>query len=325
MLETCGESPVYEIDNGERYDNHIYVKREDLLPFSLGGNKVRIAREFFQDMRAKGCDTMIAYGNARSNLCRVIANECCIRKIPCYIINSREEYEEESAHTSNSRLMELMGAKIVPCRKDNIARTVENTMENIRSHGGRPYYIFGNKFGTGNEAVAARAYARAYKEISAYEERNQLEFDYIFHASGTGSTQAGLICGHLLAKDKAQIVGILISSREYGRAVSIIREGAVSYLSSIGHEIVTDLSEEIHLEGKYNKGGYGIYDNEILKCMKRAFLYSSLPLDPVYTGKAYWGMQEYLREHKIKGKNILFIHTGGTPLFFDCLNAGELK
>lgn len=35
-------------------NNLIFVKREDLLPFSFGGNKVRIALEFINDMYAQG-------------------------------------------------------------------------------------------------------------------------------------------------------------------------------------------------------------------------------------------------------------------------------
>ena len=45
-----------------------------------------------------------------------------------------------------------------------------------------------------------------------------------------------------------------------------------------------------------------------------------IPLDATYTGKAFMGMTEYITENMIKNKNILFIHTGGTPLFFDCIN-----
>ena len=44
-----------------------------------------------------------------------------------------------------------------------------------------------------------------------------------------------------------------------------------------------------------------------------------IPLDSTYTGKAYAGMRAYLNKQGIRGKNILFIHTGGTPLFFDDL------
>ena len=40
---------------------------------------------------------------------------------------------------------------------------------------------------------------------------------------------------------------------------------------------------------------------------------------PTYTGKAFWGMKNYLEENEIRDSNILFIHTGGTPLFYDNL------
>ena len=42
-----------------------------------------------------------------------------------------------------------------------------------------------------------------------------------------------------------------------------------------------------------------------------------MPLDGTYTGKAFYGMKQYIGEHGLQGKNILFLHTGGTPLFFD--------
>ena len=53
-------SPIYKIKDTTGNENNVYVMREDLIPFSLGGNKVRIAEEFFLDMKEKGCDTLIA-------------------------------------------------------------------------------------------------------------------------------------------------------------------------------------------------------------------------------------------------------------------------
>ena len=44
-----------------------------------------------------------------------------------------------------------------------------------------------------------------------------------------------------------------------------------------------------------------------------------IPMDSVYTAKAYEGMKKYLDDKDIKNSDILFIHTGGTPLFFDDL------
>lgn len=38
--------------------NHFYMKREDLLPYSFGGNKVRFAQKFIEDMKREHCDSM---------------------------------------------------------------------------------------------------------------------------------------------------------------------------------------------------------------------------------------------------------------------------
>lgn len=317
--------PIYQIRDRNRSGNRIYVMREDLIPVSMGGNKVRIAAEFFEDMKTKGCDVMVAYGNLRSNLCRVIANQCYMRKIPCYIICSKEETDGDELETSNSRMMRLFDAKIVLCSKNSIADTVEKTMKAIEDGGHKPYYIYGNKFGTGNEGVAAGAYAKAYHKLKVYEKEHNCSFDYIFHASGTGATQAGLISGHILEKDQTKVVGILISSRTCERATAIIREGVQSYLERMGRPWDEIWERELILASDYTKGGYGVFDEEIVSCIRLELQENSLPLDPVYTGKAFLGMQKYITEQKIKGKNILFIHTGGTPLFYDCLADGTIK
>ena len=65
------KTPVIQIPDEK---NSIYVKRDDLLPFSFGGNKVRIALEFINDMKKQGKDCIVGYGNARSNLSRALAN-----------------------------------------------------------------------------------------------------------------------------------------------------------------------------------------------------------------------------------------------------------
>lgn len=312
-------SPIYSIADRNKTGNQIYVMREDLLPFALGGNKVRIAQEFFLDMKKKGCDTMIAYGNVRSNLCRVIANRCYIEKIPCYIICSKEE-DDKTEVTGNSRLMKLLDAKLVFCDKSNIAGTVEGLMKSLQADGRKPYYIYGDKFGTGNEGTPAKAYAKVYDMLLEYQKNFKVAFDYIFHASGTGSTQAGLTCGAIVNGSKTKIMGVLISSREYDRALSIIKEGMVSWFAEQGVEWKSDYETSIHLLDQYKKGGYGKYDQDIVSCIRDEFAQNSLPLDPTYTGKAFWGMEQYLLEKNIKGKHILFIHTGGSPLFYDALH-----
>jgi D-cysteine desulfhydrase len=50
-----------------------------------------------------------------------------------------------------------------------------------------------------------------------------------------------------------------------------------------------------------------------------------IPLDPTYTGKAWWGMGQFLKQHDLKGKTVVFLHTGGLPLFFDLMEQLDIK
>ena len=67
--------------------------------------------------------------------------------------------------------------------------------------------------------------------------------------------------------------------------------------------------------------GYGQDDNRVRSTIRMVLKEYGIPLDPVYTGKAFMGMTEYIKKEELKDKNILFIHTGGTPLFFDGLKS----
>ena len=314
------ETPIQKLDLPNDRGIRLYCKREDLLPFSLGGNKVRIGEQFYRDMLEKNCDCMVVYGNSRSNLCRVLANMCCAGGIPCYMICSGEDHDDPGIMTNNSRLMRWLGAEVIPCDKKGIAQTVEDTMNDLTARGYRPYYIFGNKFGEGNEGTPVQAYADGYREIRAFEEREQIRFSHLFFASGTGSTQCGLVSGKLLEGGDEKIVGISISSREYERAMNVMKNGIRDYFRKRGFELPENFEKELILETSFRKGGYGLYDQEILDVIREQFTRNGLPLDPTYTGKAFAGMLHYLKDNDIRDTNILFIHTGGSPLFYDCLH-----
>lgn len=262
---------------------------------------------------------MIIYGNSRSNLCRVLANLCCAEKIPCYMICSSEENEEHPIETNNSRLMKWLGAEVIPCRKTEIAQTVEQTMNRLTEEGYHPYYIFGDKFGTGNEGTPVQAYVDGYREILAWEKEQNISFSHIFAASGTGSTQCGLVSGKLLEQGTEQIIGLSISSREYDRAIRIMESGISDYFAKNHLVLPEGWESELHLEMGYRQGGYGQYDERILQVIREEFCRNGLPLDPTYTGKAFWGMKQYIEEHQLQDCDVLFIHTGGTPLFYDCI------
>ena len=156
---------------------------------------------------------------------------------------------------------------------------------------------------------------KAYREIQKFEEKNGIYFDYIFHASGTGTTQAGLVCGKLLSGDqKRNIVGISIA-REKERGRDVVKDSIREYLGVDFERLYRE--EELVFTDAYRLGGYGQYHEGVREMIPRVMKQEGIPMDTTYVGKAFWGMCRYVEENGIKDKNILFIHTGGTPLFFD--------
>lgn len=307
-------SPVQEL--GELAGgNRLFVKREDLIPVSFGGNKARKATLFFEKIDRCGYDCVVSYGGSHSNHCRVVANLAAARNLPCVLIGP----EEVSDETFNSRMMRLFGAKIVSVPVQQVHDTIEQTLQTLREQGKNPYFIQGG--GHGN--LGTEAYVRCYEEIRAWEAEKRLRFDFIFLASGTGTTQAGLICGQLLHGDARNVVGISIA-RKNPRGRNVVLESVRDYLTAHGYPVNEDVLEKatVFLDD-YTGDGYGKDNPEIDRTIRETLIRYGLPLDSTYTGKAFTGMERYLTEQGIKGKNILFLHTGGTPLFFDDLMKNE--
>ena len=302
---------------GEEQRNKLFIKREDLIPYSFGGNKARKAFLFFNKIDSGNFDYVVTYGSSHSNHCRIVSNMAAARKIKCCIISPLEV----SDITYNSYFMQLFGAKIITVPVDRVHDTIDVTLRQLMKDGQKPYFIPGG----GHSIIGTKAYVQCYNEICDYEFTNKIHFDFIFFASGTGTTQAGLICGQLLHEDEREIVGISIArNKSRGREIIInsiheflFKQKAAQFISE------EDIQRRTIFIDDYIGVGYSKKNETILSTIKDALIKYGLPLDSTYTGKAFYGMKQYLFTHQIQSKNILFIHTGGTPLFFNDLDLFE--
>lgn len=302
------KTPI-ELLSGEYGSNQIYMKRDDMLPFSFGGNKVRKAAEFYKEIKNSGADVIMTYGSNSSNHCRIIANMAAAMGLSCHIISP----EENRTILYNTSLVEKFGATIETCPVNQVAQTIENRKKAYQREGKKPYFIVGG--GHGNPGT--EGYVKAYREICEQEKELGIHFDYIFHASGTGATQAGLVCGQLMTGDVSRnIVGISIA-REEARGRDVVKESIHEYLGEQFEQLYQE--EYLVFTDKYRCGGYGCFHREIEEVIESVMLQEGIPMDTTYVGKAFWGMLEYSKAFDIKNKKILFIHTGGTPLYFDRL------
>ena len=308
--------------------------------------KTEKAQKFYKEILEKEPDVLVTYGSSSSNHCRIIANLAKALGISCQIISP----EENNHETANSKIVSSLGAKVKYCAVSRVKETIDETIAELEKTG-KPYFIMGG--GHGNPGT--EGYIDAYREILEYEKEQGMHFDYIFHASGTGATQAGLIVGQLLSKKddwntegqllskknnqnmegqfskkdvKQKIVGISIA-RLAQPGGKVVLESVADYLEAMAADqritvaekesMIKEAEEQLCFTDKYRLEGYGSYNESVLKAIEEAEHLEGIAMDTTYVGKAFWGMQEYLREEKIEGKKILFIHTGGTPLYFNRL------
>lgn len=292
--------------------NRLYIKRDDMIPYSFGGNKARKGKLFFEEIDHGGYDCVVTYGSSHSNHCRIIANMAAERGMDCFIVGPTEVSEP----TFNSKFMQLFGAEVTTVPVDEVHDTIESKLNELTVQGRMPYFIPGG--GHGN--IGTEAYVQCYQEIQEYEQEQGIYFDYIFFASGTGTTQAGLVCGQLMSHESRQIIGISIA-RKNPRGRNVVIDSIQEYL----HDRKVVLPEELIQQktlflDDFTGTGYGKESRLVIDTIKNVMIRYGIPLDSTYTGKAFYGMEQYLVHENVTEKNILFIHTGGMPLFFDDVN-----
>ena len=124
-------------------------------------------------------------------------------------------------------------------------------------------------------------------------------------------TIAGLIAGKFLSGSQVKITGICVA-RESEITLTRIQNHVDAYLKR--H---VDLESLVEITDEFLCGGYGRIDQEVEDTIRETYSTHGVALDPIYTGKAFRGMKKFIEKNHLSGEKILFIHTGGLPLFFD--------
>ena len=123
------------------------------------------------------------------------------------------------------------------------------------------------------------------------------EYDIVSLAAGTGGTTAGIIKNKVCKHIKILSVPVL--------------KGGI-FLKKDIESLLKYAPNNLELLCDYHFGGYAKTTTELLEFIGDINEDHNIPLDPVYTGKAFFGLLDYLKRNEInKDTSILFIHTGG--------------
>ena len=286
---------------GTRYGNELFIKRDDTIDFVFGGNKARKIEYFLKVALDEGANCLATYGSFNSNHCRITAAAAARYHLGCVLIC--EDSMRDETLPGNELLIGLLGARRVWCDVKEVAPTIERELSKLRLEGKRPYFIKGG----GHDLPGVFAYIQAYREMLGQISE---PFDYIFLASGTGTTQAGLIIGQALSGGREKIIGVSTARLAWRGNQEI--ENCVRWYSDYSGQRPS-IPSYLFCDD-YLCGGNRGYHPGIGEVIREALGEYSLVLDPFYTGKAFYGMREYLAANSIKNKRILFWHTGGQPM-----------
>ena len=120
--------------------------------------------------------------------------------------------------------------------------------------------------------------------------------------------------GNRLDQKPIKIVGISIA-RKAERGHQVIRECIEEYQRETEVSVEGGFEDILFIDD-YLDSGYGNASDAVTRQIADVFCSDSIVLDPIYTGKAFWGMVQYLKDCRIQSQNILFLHTGGLPCLF---------
>ena len=85
---TEGFTPIEKLENFSKAlgGPNIYIKRDDLLGLTSGGNKTRKLEFLMADALAQGADTILTCGAVQSNHCRLTLSAAVKEGLKCQLI-----------------------------------------------------------------------------------------------------------------------------------------------------------------------------------------------------------------------------------------------
>jgi len=288
----------------------IYIKRDDMTPVALGGNKLRKLEFLVAEALNQGADTLVTAGAIQSNHVRQTAAVAAKLGLNCVALLENPVGTQATNYLTNGNrlLLDLFNVEIEMCPVlDRPNQQLAELAIRLEAQGFRPYVI---PVG-GSSALGALGYVESAQEIVQQCE-GAVTLSSVVVASGSGGTHAGLAVGLEQLMPQVELIGVTVSrsaEQQLPKVAGLQQEVAESL------ELVAQ--KPIVLWDDYFAPGYGRPNDAGLAAIKMLAQLEGLILDPVYTGKAMAGLIDGVAQNRFKDEGpILFIHTGGAPALF---------
>lgn len=285
----------------------LLMKRDDLLSFGQGGNKVRKMQTVAAAAQKEGADLLITCGGVQSNHARVTAAVGAVLGMNVVLVANGAP---QHLITGNARLNALYGADVryVVARDERVG-AMDAIAAEARAAGQHPFVV---PLGA-STPLGAIGFARGVEELAVTPHRPTV----IIHATSSGGTQAGLIMGCALFGLKTAIIGVSADdpADTLGATIKDLLMNAAMHLGASPSTLGADMP--VIVDDTFVGAGYAVATPASIDAAVLLARTEGIVMDPVYTAKAMAGLIARVRGGAWTSRDtVLFWHTGGVPGYF---------
>ena len=261
----------------------LFVRREDLIHPFVSGNKFRKLKYNLIEAEKEKQNTILTFGGAFSNHIAATAfagNEKGFKTIG---IIRGDELETKMDENPTLKFAKSCGMQFeFVSREEYKNKDKPEFLDNLKQKFGNFYHL--PEGGTNDFAV------RGCEEILT---SNDAIYDFVCTCVGTGGTISGLINASF---SNQKILGFPALKGNF------LQKDIRKFAINENWELIDD----------YHFDGYAKISDELIEFMNSFFKDTKILLDPVYTGKMFFGVIDLIKKNYFPEKSkILLIHTGG--------------
>ena len=272
--------PVQPV-NVEWADGRLHMLRLDRINSWASGNKYYKLKYNLREALQKNITTIISKGGMFSNHLYALGEACHLfnLKCICLIRSYQDDPQNPTLHFLRSQ-----GCELIFLEPDAFTRFDLNEAEERF-----PGCFFIPEGGESQHAIEG-----AGEIIKSFHED---QFQHVVISAGTMTTAVGLLRS--------------ASANQHIHIVPAWKGCTVEYVNSILLKYFITPVCQWSLWPDFHFGGFAKSNQELVSFMETFTAQTSIPLDPVYTCKMMFGLQQKMGEGFFGEGSILSIHTGG--------------
>lgn len=260
-----------------------FVKRDDLTDEHISGNKFFKLKYNLIEAAEKGYKTLLSFGGAYSN--HIYALASAGKRFGFNTIGVIRGEEHLPLNPTLEFAKECGMNFYYLSRTDYRKKYSDEILERLKQNFGEFYLI--PEGGSNYLAV---------KGCAEIPQRFEIKYDYIFCASGTGGTLAGIING---SNDNSKVIGVAVLKN-------------ASFLIDDVKRFTASEKSNWNILLDYHFGGYAKFNNELIEFVKTFTSKFNIPIEPIYTGKMLFAIYDLARKNFFpEGSTIIAYHSGG--------------